>query len=255
MRDGLGDDLADQLGADGGVLAARARVRVHRLVHRGSEDRQLAHGHLQQPDADRRDGRGRGSGWASRSAPRRSCGAALILERHRRHAVRRRQLDRLHQSESCETIAAVPCTACQSRYSCVCCSHLFVHCFVVPSPGYSGGFSNEAHLLRCAGGACDSRERASARVCPGRRRELHRHDSGSRDRHQRRRAAGRHRDGDQPVDDRDADAGHQRERLVPLSRGAARRLLAHLRARRASPASSAKASRSRSGSPPMSTSR
>ena len=53
---------------------------------------------------------------------------------------------------------------------------------------------------------------ASAGVRPGRRRELHRHHSGPRDRFQRRRAAGRDGHRVQPVDDRRADAGHQRER-------------------------------------------
>ena len=46
----------------------------------------------------------------------------------------------------------------------------------------------------------------------GRRRQQHRHDPGTRRRQQRRRAARRHRDRDEPVDDRRADAGHERER-------------------------------------------
>ena len=80
-----------------------------------------------------------------------------------------------------------------------------------------------------------------------RRRQQHRHDSGPRRRQQRRGAARRDRDRDEPVDDRHADAGHQRERLVSFSRRASGRLRADVRAGRLQHRQARAASRSRSG--------
>ena len=58
------------------------------------------------------------------------------------------------------------------------------------------------------------------------------HHPGPRGRRERRGAARRLGDGDEPVDDRHPDPGDQRERLVPVSRGAARGLHADVRAGR-----------------------